>query len=199
MLLVLVACSSNKAIIENTTLCEFDQTIKEEELFFDTKKHTKQRDTIINNDDFLSRYYVWHDTGTITNKQTNKQTNIGKWLSYYPSGKIMILRFKYLDGQVELGKKTYYDEQGNITKVIDHEKGYTICWKQAIEIVKQKKPKNYLISGMERRKMTHKGKEVLTWGVGVMEPDKKRRGWAYFIDAQTGKFIKKVRVYSNPG
>ncbi|OEJ98606.1 hypothetical protein A8C32_05245 [Flavivirga aquatica] len=60
--------------------------------------------------------------------KTNKKTQLTKWIFYHSNKKIeSILFFLRNSSHTEIGKETYYDKQGNIAKVIDHEKGYKIC------------------------------------------------------------------------
>ena len=89
-----VSCNSSKAIIENTTLCSvFDDTITQEDLFFDTKKYNKQSDTIVNNDSFLNKYYTLSN-GSITNKQTNKHSKKNKIFFIWKNKKKLVYLFR---------------------------------------------------------------------------------------------------------
>src|SRR5690606_27825523 len=142
---------------------------------------------------------------TITNKQTNKQTNIDKML-IYEDGKLIGSYFQYSKGSLNIGKETHYDQNGNITKIIDHRQAdkYPICYKEALLIVEQKINKRDSITSIRRDEKILKNDTLYYWRVYVKEPDPANgfslgKSWAYQINAKNGKLIKKLRVISNPG
>ena len=104
----------------------------------------------------------------------------------------------YQSGLVYLGKETLFDEQGNITKVIDHEKGYKICWAQAIEIVKQHIGNKYGdhddISFILSRTNTNKSPNIQPrWSVGIYREEVEPTPY-YRVDGITGKIVGKYKI-----
>ena len=81
-----------------------------------------------------------------------------------------------------LGKEYHFDEAGNITKVIDNDKGFPICWQQALFIAKKNVGK---ASDWRINKENYKGKNC--WEIYYH----KRRDRFLLIDAQSGKIVKK--------
>lgn len=194
-----LSCNGHKSIVANTSLCEFDDTIAKEEMFFDKRKYLKEKDTIKDDEVYIRRYYTHPTHKTIVVVQTNKQTNIDKNIVYSKEGKIIGVWFNYRDESI--GREIDYNEQGNITKVVDHDKGYKICWAQAIEIVKQKFENrvskydsiNYVL---ERVDLNEFPDERPIWSVGVApEPDDKPGETTYYkIDGVTGKYLGKLTL-----
>ncbi|WP_062058763.1 hypothetical protein [Aquimarina longa] len=201
-----VACQSNKSFIKDD-LCGFNDpifTISDDEKTFDVEKYREQlkkRELVLkDNDTFKTRFYMYKD-GEITNKQTNKQTNIAKWILYKKKGTIKRVRFIYLNSLLEIGKETNYDTLGNISKVIDHEKGYTICWAEAIEIVKDELKEqlaqydsvNYVL---QRPDLNRTPDAPAIWSVGIAPiPDDNNLETIYHkIDGVTGKYLGKYTV-----
>ncbi len=93
--ITIVSCNNYKNIIENQKLCEFDNIVTEEEIFFDKKKYPKEMDTILNNETILSRYYTYPDGNDITNKQANKYREMVMVFSFgkVKKSSIFILRW----------------------------------------------------------------------------------------------------------
>ncbi len=137
-------CSSvpKEYLVDNTT-CHYNDpifNITQGELILNSKVQkqllNRKKDLIIvQNKNYINRFYK-NKNGGVTNKQTNKRLGIGKWIRYKKNGAILWSEFVYLNGAKRISKETQYNEQGKITKVIDYEKGYNICWAEAIEIVK---------------------------------------------------------------
>ncbi len=201
-------CNSQKRFIKNDNLCELDLTLIDK-----LEKNPKKYDSLIARDrivtianDKLYESSIWKlSNGDYSLKQTNKQTNIGKWGRYYSNGKLKSIVFKHEYGYARLNKETHYDINGTITKVIDHRQAdkYPICYKEAIAIVKRRMAKRDTIFSLGRDKWVTKTKDTLrTWEVFVREIDKKKeeeKSWVYRVNAVTGEIINKKEVISNPG
>ncbi len=138
----LISCNSYKNI--NNRECYFKETffiIKNEEkkltpnILSQDLNHSDY--TLTDNDIYEDSYYKLGNT-YITNTKTKKKLNIQKLIKYQFNGDISRVTYYYLNGNVKIGKETYFDSQGNITKVIDHEKGYKICWAEMIAIMKKR-------------------------------------------------------------
>ncbi|OEJ98605.1 hypothetical protein A8C32_05240 [Flavivirga aquatica] len=202
--LLIFSCTSvPKDYLVNNNTCNFNDSIfkiTKDEMFFDVTRLKGRELIVVNNEFFKNRFYSYED-GEITNKKTNKKLDIGKWIDYYSDGRIKSVTFIYLNGKKEINKETYYDKQGNITKVIDYEKGYNICWAEAIEIVKQlakrdiKKYKidSFYLSRIDLNEFPNSNPE---WRVSMKgneaynEKDRKN----YIIDGVTGKLNRTYTV-----
>ncbi|MGQ3678894.1 isoprenoid biosynthesis enzyme family protein [Tenacibaculum discolor] len=208
-ILVLSAnCSSvPKEYLANDYICYYNDpifNITKEELIIDEKilnqlQKEKKDIIIIDNSHYKNEY--WYSKEKITNKQTNKKTNINKYLYYNNKGKIKFSAFTY-NNIYTLGKETNYDGQGNITKVIDYEKGYNICWAEAIEIVKKiakKDIEKYEVTGFYlpyRVDLNEFPNEKPEWGVLLEGNDvyKLKDRKVYWIDGVTGKFLRTTKI-----
>ncbi|MGG6232429.1 hypothetical protein [Tenacibaculum sp. SDUM215027] len=135
------------------------------------------------------------------NKQTNKQLKISKWIDYRKDGSIKSSQFIYLNGNKPVFKETHYNEQGNITKVIDYEKGYNICWAEAIAIVKKiakKDIEKYEVTGfnLSHNNLNEFPNVKPEWQVTLdgNEEYKLKGVKVYRIDGVTGKFLRITKI-----
>ena len=144
--LLAAACSSvPKQYLANDNCCHYDDSIfhlKESEMTLnpEVKQYLKDNEgklITVNTDNFENVFFIIPGINEISNQQENKQLHIGKWIRYRDDRTIKKVEFKYLNGTNDIRKETYYDQQGHITEVIDYEKGYNICWAEAIAIVKK--------------------------------------------------------------
>jgi len=210
---ILLSCSSvPKEYIINDDICHYSNPIfkiTKEEITFDIKKYEKQLGkgdlVLVNNEKFKNRFHIY-SSGTIGNIQTNKDLVISKNLGYYSNGKIQYSNFEYINGYTKIGKETDYDLQGSITKVLDYEKGYKICWAEAIEIVKEiakKDIRKYEIKEfyLSRNDLNEFPDVKPLWEVGLMNGNEKffkqkvkKGNIRYVIDGITGKLIKTYRI-----
>ncbi|WP_108868042.1 hypothetical protein [Aquimarina aquimarini] len=208
----ITACDSTKQFTTNDTLCNYDDpifTITQEEMTFDIdryKKQLKKGGNIIieNNDSYTNIIYQWKGDSVITNKQTDKQANIEKTIKYDTKGQSLVSYFMY--HSILINKATYYDNIGNINKVIDHRQAdkYPICYKEALKITEGLKRKRDSIFAITRDSLVTDVKKTYVWKVFIDEPQdpevtQHAKSWCYVINAQTGKVIKKVKVTANPG
>ncbi len=204
-----ISCSSiPKDYLTTNDICHTKDPIfkiTKEEMTFDVGKYGKaleKKDLIlVDNKKSKNRYYKYPD-GEITNKQTNKQLNIGKWIDYFSNGKIKSSTFIYLNGSKEIYKETYYNQQGKIEKIIDHDKGYKICWAEAIAIVKKiakKDIKKYKIDAfyLLRTDLNEFPNSNPEWDVSMKGNEEynekkysKKGGKIYVIDGLTGELLK---------
>ncbi|MDO6674573.1 hypothetical protein Q4517_03305 [Tenacibaculum sp. 1_MG-2023] len=214
ILVLLVNCSSvPKEYLINDDVCHYNYpifNITKEELLIDEKilnllQKEKRSIVTVDGDDYKNEY--WYSKDEITNKQTNKVTNINKYLYYNNKGKIIFSAFTY-NNIYNLGKETDYDEQGNITKVIDYEKGYNICWAEAIAIVKKiakKEIEKYEITEFYavHNNLNEFPEVKPIWYIGLLKGNENyknevnKKGTLRFrIDGITGKVLKKYRIQS---
>ncbi len=210
-LFLLVNCSSvPKEYLSNDTICHYDDpifNISQEELTMDKGlleeiKKTK-KDTVLVDNKFFKDEYWYPDkySENITNKQTNKQTNILKNIGYNLAGKIKWVEFKYINPYINIYKEFYYDEQGNITEVIDYEKGYNICWAEAIEIVKRvakKEIEKYEVTGfnLSHNNLNEFPNAKPVWQITLdgNEEYELKPVTVYWIDGVTGKFLRTTKI-----
>ncbi|WP_234859209.1 hypothetical protein [Aquimarina aquimarini] len=210
--ILIAACNSTQQFVINDTDCNLHIDLTENE----KKINIKQYDSILSQKGNIVKSNNKYET-SITKypegykflygyKQTNKQTNIGKWIDYYPNGSIYKIQFVYEKGFQYLDKETHYDLQGNITKVIDHRQAdkYPICYKEALKITEGLKRKRDSIFAITRDSLVTDVKKTYVWKVFIDEPQdpevtQHAKSWCYVINAQTGKLIKKIKVTANPG
>ena len=202
-------CSSvPKGYLINNNTCHYNYPIfkiTQEELTLDQNilnqlKNKEGSLLLVDNNDLKNRFYTLNSK-QITNKQTNKQLGVGKWIRYRKNGTIRWCFYLYLNGYSKVFKETHYNEQGKITKVIDYEKGYKICWAEAIEIIKRiakKDIEKYQVTGFN---LTHNNLNEFPnakpeWQV-VLDGNEKynlKDIKVYRIDGVNGKFLRTTRI-----
>ena len=208
-----ISCSSvPKEFLENDTICHYDDNIfkiTKEEMSFDVEKYGEKVDKgrlVFTDSNGLKNDFHKSKDESITFKQTNKQLNIQRTIEYNKNGKILFSYFKYLNGSSYIDKETNYDLQGNITKVIDYEKGYQICWAEAIEIVKQitkKDIKKYQVTGfnLSHTNLNEYPNKNPVWAISLdgNEEYEIKDTKVYWIDGITGKYIKTTKIITEHG
>ncbi len=214
LLSVLLSCNSaRKTYVTNNNLCQYDDPI-----FKIYKNELKLNDSIsrqlknngeelvtIDNENYNNEFYKFED-GEVTNKQTNKRLNVGKWIRYWPNGSIRWVFNLYLNGSKKIFKETQYDKNGKITQVINYEKGYNICYAEAIAIVKKiakHKIKKYQITEFFaiHRDLNEFPDAKPEWHIGLSKGSPrykkeyyKNGQFRYRIDGVTGKVFEKYRI-----
>lgn len=191
--LFIYSCIPYKSYQKTDSICEVGMIFQEYEKFFD-KKLTPlvgewQKIDSIN---FLLTYVYYNKEGFTISKYY-QESNIIKRLKYDTLGRIKSVVFTY--DRVNIEDSYLFDTLGNITKTIDERQAgkYPICFREALEIVKRKTPKRYVINAIERDSMMVDNQKVYHWLISTGDP-KKYYWYYYYINAKTGKLIKKVRV-----
>ena len=212
LLSTLLSCNSvRKTYVTNNNLCQYDDSIfkiHENELKLNDsilKQLKSKKDiTLVDNNFYKNRFYTLEST-QITNKQTNKRLNVGKWIRYWPNGSIRWVFNLYLNGSKKIFKETQYDKNGKITQVINYEKGYNICYAEAIAIVKKvakRKIKKYQITefNLSHNNLNKFPNVKPEWQItftknneSISNPIK-----VYKIDGVTGKFLGTYKIYITP-
>ncbi len=213
LLSILLSCNSaRKSYITNDNLCHYDDPI-----FKIYKNELKLNDSIsrqlnnngeelvtIDNENYNNEFYKFED-GEVTNKQTNKRLNVGKWIRYWPNGSIRWVFNLHLNGSKKIFKETQYDKNGEITQVINYEKGYNICYAEAIAIVKKvarhKIEKYQITEFFAAHNNLNEFPDVKpVWYIGLSKGNEKyENGYytkgqiRYRIDGVTGRVLKKYR------
>jgi len=199
-----ISCSSvPKKYLTDDDICHYNDPffkITEEEIAFNNKKY----DSILS---IKGAIYIEDENHLIEIQKdligkTDKETKLTKWIYYYSKGNIKSVSFSMRNSSSSyIGKETYYDQQGNITKVIDYEKGYKICWAEAIEIVKQiakKDIKKYNITGfnLSHTNLNEYPKEKPVWAISLdgKEEYEIKDTKVYWIDGVTGKYVKTTKI-----
>lgn len=201
LLFVFSSCASQDKFLKDNRKCDFDNQflrITEKEKKFNKNKH----DSILN----IQPSYVIETNNLITAISKNRidkkdlKSNFSKFLVYYPSGAIKYY-YNYVENtnsyQLKIGEQIYYDENSKITKTVDFEKGYNICWSEALEIVKKIakkdiKKNNIIHFIISRSELTEKPK----WTISLIpkHQDKDEYTDNYAIDGVTGELIGKYKV-----
>ena len=214
LLSTLLSCNSvRKTYVTNNNLCQYDDPIfnisKGELRLHDTilkqLKTLEKNITLIDNNVFLNEYKYYKDE-LLTNKQTNKQLNVSKYLRYTHQGLLKWVEFEYDNGYKNIYNEIDYDENGNIINTLDYEKGYNICYAEAIAIVKKvakRKIKKYQITAFNlpfRVDLNKFPNEKPEWGITLANnedyhPKVKK---VYWINGVTGKFLKTSKIYITP-
>jgi len=200
----LFSCTSiPKGYLNDDINCNYDDPIfyvSKDELLIDSGtsvilKENNGDYTLLDNSNYKSRF-VMLSNDDIINYKTNKNIGIEKWLLYRKNRTIKSSQIK-INGNDNLFKEIHYDKQGNITKVIDFEKGYRICYSEAIEIVKKVSKKDIEEYQIEKFHLTHQDlnkfpnqKPKWTVSYKVKEKDQPIISKYYIIDGVTGKIIK---------
>ena len=201
-----------KEFLENNDICHYNYPIfkiTKDEMSFDVEKYAKELEKgnfILVDNEIIEDKYNTLSNKDIINYKTYKKLNIGKWIRYNKNGKIKSSTFMYLNGSSEIGKETEYDQQGNITKVIDYEKGYKICWAEAIAIVKQiakKDIERYEVTGfnLSHTNLNEYPNKNPVWAISLdgNEEYELKDTKVYWIDGITGKFIKTTKIITEHG
>ena len=178
LLLLLVSCKTYKNVS-----CEFDYFPTKDEMVLDSITYPLNQNISIGHKtyrNFKSSFnkninYLAIDIDTL-------DVILTKYIDFN-NGKIKLTNFTISKSR-NIGKEYHFDENGNVTKVIDNDEGFAICWQQALFIAKK-----------------YAGKDAFEWMIGK-DFYKKRNAWEiyyrknktpYFlvIDAQTGEIVRK--------
>ena len=176
---LLFSCKGYKNIPNE---CDYNYFPTKEEMVLDSLTYPLEEKVVISNK-------TYRNFKSSFNKNINYLTididtlgiTLTKFIEYYNA---KIKEASYNLGSDLIGKSYHFDENGNITKVINNDKRFRICWQQALFIAKK-----------------YAGKGAFEWMIGK-DFYKKRNAWEiyyrknktpYFlvIDAQTGEIVRK--------
>ncbi|WP_103867062.1 hypothetical protein [Aquimarina sp. I32.4] len=202
-ILINISCSAQKRFIKTNQACLFDDPIfqiKKEEMVFDNEKY----DSILSEKGFIytesDRYILDIQSKTIW--LTDKKTQLTKKIKYNNSNNIKHTYF-YISHSTstKIGKEYIFNETGEIIETIDYEKGYNICWTEAISILKKiarKDIKKYKIDKfiLNRVDINEFPNSKPKWRISMdgneeySDLDRK----IYEIDGVTGEFIRAYEI-----
>ena len=198
-MLFLFACSSNKQLQYNTSNCNFNDKIFEEEKVLNFK--------IIRDRFKENGYYVYEDNDSIHysldygvdneywKRRQNKINEIEKIIAYDTiTLKLKSLFFRYNKGNFYIGNKYIYNEKGEVIQTIDHNQygKYPICYKEIIKSTIKKAGSKFYFQGLERDSILSNDQKTYSWKVYFEDSITKYPGLRhkfFRIDAKTGKTI----------
>ncbi len=196
------SCNTLKQFIKNNKTCLFDDPIfeiRKQDLTFDGEKY----DSILNFKGVLiaETYKYQYEVQPNMIGITNKNTKLTKWMNYSESKKIESIAF-FIRNSIDtnIGKEYFFNTNGDLIKTINHEKGYTICWTEAISILKRiarKEIKKFKINtfSLNRVNINEFPNSRPRWIVsmkGEVEGDYVNK--RYVIDGVTGELIRTYSV-----
>ena len=196
------SCNTLKQFIKNNKTCLFDDPIfeiRKQDLTFDGEKY----DSILNFKGVLiaETYKYQYEVQPNMIGITNKNTKLTKWMNYSESKKIESIAF-FIRNSIDtnIGKEYFFNTNGDIIKTINHEKCYTICWTEAISILKRiarKEIKKFKINtfSLNRVNINEFPNSRPRWIVsmkGEVEGDYVNK--RYVIDGVTGELIRTYSV-----
>ena len=177
---LLLSCKTYKNVS-----CEFDYFPTKDEMVLDSNLLRKSVD--LGKEKVINKHIKMRVNKTIKGytKYIDIDTlgiELNRFVVYTPSKKI---DYTFFSLGPYIGKEYHFDENGNVTKVIDNDEGFAICWQQALFIAKK-----------------NTGKKAKEWKISKdFDDDKNKKYWEvyYFedrdrflvIDAQTGEIVKR--------
>ncbi len=179
LLLLLISCRSYKSVS-----CEYDYFPTKDEMVLDSNLLRKSVD--LDKEKVINKHIKMRVNKTIKGytKYIDIDTlgiELNRFVVYTPSKKI---DYTFFSLGPYIGKEYHFDENGNVTKVIDNDEGFAICWQQALFIAKK-----------------YAGKDAFEWMIGkdfykkrnACEIYYRKNKTPYFlvIDAQTGEIVRK--------
>ena len=168
--------------------CSFDDSIKEQD------RKLNMNDTI--STDSLSVNILRIDAA-YAKIVTYNYKKIQKVLVYDENFNLSNCYFLgiHYDSKVDIGNEYYFDKHGNIIQTINTDKGYNICWKQAIYIgdmyTHKKRSIIYPKTWLEKKQNSKKN----TWRYFYTNKKNKRR--VIVINGNNGKVMKTLDVQTD--
>ncbi len=206
-ILISVSCSMQREFVKTNKTCLFNDSIFEiqkEEMVFDGAKY----------DSILSKKGAFYDDSKkyikrIQSKKiwlTDRDNNLIKKIKYNSSNDIKHVYF-YLKNSTstKIGTEYFFNKNGEITETIDHEKGYNICWAEAISILRKiarKEIKKYKIDEfiLNRIDIKEFPEEKPKWIISMKGSEEYNDLYrkTYEIDGVTGTLIRKYEIHIIP-
>ena len=188
------ACIPYKSYQKNDSICQVGIEFQEYEKKFDKiLVHKEGEWQKVDSSSFLLTYVYYKQEGFTVSK-LYRERDILKHLKYDTLGRIKSVVYRY--NRVSIGTSYAFDTLGNIIEVVDERQAdkYPICFREALEIVKQKTPKHYTIRTIERDSMMIRNRKIYYWRVTTGE-EEKLYWYVYYINAKTGRVFKKFKSH----
>lgn len=197
--LFLSSCTTIRGIKDIS--CHLEDTISQHDLHLASIYHSTigDRDTICNTDRYLEEIMqLESETGIIYIRTVlDKEYNIKSVYAYDDNRSLLYCNFKFISdneyNSVPIGREYSFNSQGDITEIVNHEEGYSICHEQAMYIGdrygKRKASKECPKRILDR--VTWRGRKV--WEYHYI--DRKRQDKMLVIDGYSGKILKKKDVF----
>ncbi len=139
-----ISCSSYKQFKTSNQYCLFNDSIfslNNLDLVLSEKIYLKiksEKHFVLHNDNEKKIEFISLSKGRVLKVITNKKIKIQKTIGYYSNRKIRFFSNSLVNNDFNIYIYKHFDNKGNITKMIDHEKGYKICWAEMIAIMKKR-------------------------------------------------------------
>jgi hypothetical protein len=200
LIMLILACSSNKQLLSDASNCNFDDKISEKDknlnLDITFKRIVDENGavTLIQNDTLelsVSRGYGEYDM-----RYKDKIKHIVKLINYNTQTLKATNSYSFYSlGNFNIGNEYIYDKQGQVIKTIDHNQynKYPICYKEIIKSTIKKAGRKFYFQGLERDSLINHNKIEYSWKVYFATQRVKKfeiiKHKFFRIDAKTGKTI----------
>ena len=194
------SCTTIRGVKEMS--CYLNDTISQRDLHLATNYHVSvgDEDTIYNTDRYLEiiKRLTIDKTDTIHIRTVlDKEYNIESMYVYYNNGSLWYCTFKFIcDSRfngVPIGREYSFNSQGDITEIINHEEGYSICYEQAMYIGDRYSKRKASMKYPERILERGEWQDKKVWKYHYT--GRKRQRKMFVIDGRSGKILKKYDVY----
>lgn len=197
--LLLSSCTTIKGIKE--VPCHLVDTISQRDLHLDTTYHITagDRDTVCNTDRYLEEIMQFENEVGVKYLRavTDKEHHIKSVYAYDNDRNLLYCNFEFISdsdyNSVVIGREYKFNSQEDITEIINHEEGYSICCEQAMYIgerySKRKASKEYPIRILDRGKWQRRK----VWEYHFT--NRKKLYKMLVIDGNNGKILKKKNVF----
>jgi len=140
--LLCLSCSSGRNLVVQDTECKQPSTffeLNESENYFDVsiyKNELIKGNVVLKEDSLIKSELIDLGDREVTVIDTDKKRRLRKW-KRYKNGLIKRFFVEYELGNTKVGNQLEFDEKGVLVNTVNHDTGYSICWFQAIAIVKR--------------------------------------------------------------
>ncbi len=191
LILFFFACSSNKQLQSDTSNCNFDDRVSDNEKILNIvnlKNGDFENDTI---EIIFGKSYEDYSKFS-----KNKISNITQLINYNKKTLKVINSYSFYEkGTFNIGNEYIYNEQGQVIKTIDHNQynKYPICYKDIIKSTIKKAGKKFYFQGLERDSLVKNKQMEYSWKVYFASHREKKfeiiKHKFFRINAKTGKTI----------
>ncbi len=207
LLAIVTSCGSAIRFVSNNSTCGFNEgffEIKSKDLTLDIDKYesslSKRGVQYLekNKRSYTTKLSVLSSKNIVLDVIDDKR-GILKSLRYDSIGKIKDISFIYKNGNILMFEEMIYKD-GKVYHVTNHEKGYTICWTEAISIlkriarkeIKKNKIDTFFLNRVNINEFPNSRPRWIVSMKGQVEGDYVNK--RYVIDGVTGELIRTYRV-----